>query len=222
MPATFTINNTSPVTQVYETATILSGQSFTPDVSQTSVYAKNIGLLADVLYNKVTLTINGNEFSGSQAVDILQTLSVLSAPFSEPTYRTKRDAITAPITVAPNNTINIDYALTEERYVCGGQMLVQNVEFGDYFSAEVNDVNGVIPAPYRPVVCEAHPTVAKYINKEYVLIHDGTNKLGKCEIDTRPLAAKVTAGLYLRVTYTAINTGSDRQIVMNYGLAKKL
>jgi hypothetical protein len=142
-------------------------------------------------------------------------------PFAEPTHRTKRNAVSAPVTCAINASTNLDFQLTEERYVSGGVLVAQNWEFGDYITAEIHDKDGVIPEAYRAATCEAWPTVASYITKEFVEPH-AVSGYGRAFIDTRPLAAKVTAGLYLRVVYTTLNSGSARQVIVNYHLAKKL
>ena len=136
-------------------------------------------------------------------------------PFAKPTFRTKRNATTSIVSCALNTSTVIDFDLTEERYVAGGMLLIENYEFGDYVTAEVNDKNGVIPEAYRAALCEAHPTVAKYIEKEWV---SGANH----SISTMPLNAKITAGLCLRVTYHATNSGSARNVLINYDLTKKL
>jgi hypothetical protein len=142
-------------------------------------------------------------------------------PFAEPTHRTKRDATAAVMTCAVDSATTVDYLLTEERYVSGGVMLVKNYEFGDYISAEIHDKDGIIPVPYRPAVAENYPTIAKYVIKEFVEPHNQSG-FGRAFIDTRPLSAKVSAGLYLRVTYHSTSTGTAREVVINYHTAKKL
>lgn len=152
----------------------------------------------------------------------------ISAPFAEPLYRTKMDATSEVVTIAVTNNPEVpyieavtDFLLTEEYYVSGGELGATNVQMGDYITAEVHDRDGVIPAPYRVALCENWPTVAKYIKKNWMILKTVSTN-ASIKIDTRPLTAKVTAGLYLRVTYYAKNTGSNRQIVMNYDLTKKL
>lgn len=143
-----------------------------------------------------------------------------SNPFAVPTYRTKRNATATLITIAPDSHEHIDFHLTAERYVAGGTLIVENGVFGDYAVAEIVDTDGVIPEPYRGVLCEAWPTVATYIEKEWIEVSGST--MSKHKIDTAPLNAKVTAGLYLRVTYYAVASGENRRVGVNYYLTKKL
>jgi hypothetical protein len=144
-----------------------------------------------------------------------------SKPFAEPTHRTKRHAVASAVTCAPDSYENVDFQLTEERYVSGGVLVAKNWEFGDWITAEIHDKDAVIPEAYRAATCEAWPTVASYIIREYVEPHSIAG-YGRAFIDTRPLAAKVTAGLYLRVVYNAAATGSSRLVIVNYHLSKKL
>jgi hypothetical protein len=140
-------------------------------------------------------------------------------PFAQPTYRTKRDADTSWTTCAENIVTHSDFQLTAERYVSGGDIIFKDSKEGDYLSAEVRDVNGVIPEAYRAALCEAHPIVAVYINKLWVMPVSG---YGSINIDTYPLNAKISAGLYLRVSYHATSEAGDRKMAVNYHLTKRL
>lgn len=159
--------------------------------------------------------------SGPQSVVISAPIAVASTPaalpFAQPTHRTKRDATPDIVTVPVNTPTPIDFQMTVERYVSGGEILVLNPEFGDYVTAEVYDKDSVIPSPYRAPLCEAWPSVAKYLVKQFI----NSSVMGTI-IDTYPLNAKITAGLYLRVTYYPTNTGADRKIAVNYHLTKAL
>jgi hypothetical protein len=141
-------------------------------------------------------------------------------PFAQPTYRTKRNATDSVLEVEPNSDGEVQFKLLQERYVSGGCLLVYNAQPGDYVVAEVEDVDGIIPAPYRAALCENHPVVATYIEKEWV--HANPDGLTTHEINTHPLNAKITAGLYLCLHYYAANSGQTRQIYINYYLTKKL
>lgn len=138
-------------------------------------------------------------------------------PFAVPTYRTKRDATESLVEIAANSSSHIDYRLNEEKYVQGGEIVYTNAEIGDYVSAEIYDKDSVIPEAYRASLCEAWPCVAKYVIKHFV--HPNKNIM---VIDTYPLNAKITAGLYLRITYYACNSGNTRTAGVNYYMTKKL
>lgn len=142
-----------------------------------------------------------------------------SQPYALPTYRTKRNA-TSNVTTCPVNTnTEIQYQITSEVYTQGGCLIVKNAEIGDYFYAEVEDIDGVIPSPYRAALCENWPVVSTYVIKEFIEV-TGTYSVNR--IDTKPLVAKLTTGLYLCLHYVAVNSGVDRQVAINYYFNKKL
>jgi hypothetical protein len=145
--------------------------------------------------------------------------------FAQPTHRTKRYA-TDIVTIAKNTSEEIGFQLPSELWSMGGCLLVENAEFGDYVTASVYDVDSVIPEPYRAALCEAWPVVATYIVKAYVKVEvPGTVQAGSIsniEVLTHPLIAKITAGLYLRLTYHAVDSGLTRRAAVNYYLLKKL
>lgn len=142
-------------------------------------------------------------------------------PFADPTYRTKRDT-SDWISCANNATTTIDFLITEERYVSGGQLIYYNTQEGDYITAEVYDKDGVIPEAYRAVLCEAWPSVGKYILKQ--MLRPGPSIYQTYEMSTYPLNAKVPAGLYLRISYVSANVAlaGSRKACVNYHLTKKL
>lgn len=148
------------------------------------------------------------------------------APFAQPLYRTKRDAIPNLISIEKNTTQNIDYTLASELYISGGGIIIENGEIGDYIVAYINDSNSTIPSEYRAALCEAWPIVAKYIIKGYVMVENPgsivAGSLTTHTIDTYPLNAKITAGLVLRIEYHAVDSGLTRRVGVNYHLSKKL
>jgi hypothetical protein len=140
-------------------------------------------------------------------------------PFAQPTYRTKLNATANILTIAPNSDADIQFLLTQERYVTGGSIVVKNAEIGDYIVAEVEDVDGVIPTPYRAALCENWPVVATYIEKQWIEVQ---GEYSIMKINTYPLNAKISAGLYLCLHYYAVNAGASREVAVNYHLTKKL
>lgn len=148
------------------------------------------------------------------------------SPFASPTHRTKHDATGELLTIEPGSSGEMDFLLTQERYVSGGSLVIENAEFGDYVIACVEDKNSLIPAPYRSSLCENWPIVATYIEKEFIEVtRPGSINLGSVtvhRIDTAPLNAKISAGLVLCVKYYATNVGSNRRLAANYHLTKKL
>jgi hypothetical protein len=164
--------------------------------------------------------------STPQPAAVIVTSQPDPVPFAQPTYRTKRDALPNLVSCAKGETADIDFVLTSERYVSGGEIIVENAEIGDYIVASVQDPNGLIPAPYRSVVCENWPMVAEYISKCFMPISvPGTIQAGSIStysIDTYPLNAKISQGLSLRISYHAVNSGLTRRVAVNYHLTKKM
>jgi hypothetical protein len=165
-------------------------------------------------------------FSGNAVLAPQNTVVASTPPFAQPTFRTKRNATGDIITVAPGADEEVQFMLASERYVSGGSLVIENAEFGDYVVAEVEDVDGVIPAPYRAALCENWPVVATYIEKEYIEVSTpGSVQTGAItvhKIQTAPLNAKITAGLYLCIHYYSVNSGLNRKLAVNYHLTKKL
>lgn len=150
----------------------------------------------------------------------------LFEPFAAPTYRTKHNATDALVSIQPGAIGEIDFTLTQERFVSGGSLVIENAEFGDYLIAVVEDESGLIPVQYRAALCEDWPIVAKYIEKAFVEVQvPGTMTPGAItvhKIDTSPLNAKISAGLTLSIRYYSANTGLTRRVAVNYHLTKKL
>lgn len=209
---------------------IQPGEYYTIQAIEDSRWANDSSLLIDIanaiaIVNDGTSDITDANIAIDYMKDNLPVESIIisqpnPAPFAEPSFRTKRSATANLVTIAPGSSGTIDYYITQERYVAGGTILVSGAQFGDYATAEVRDIDGVIPSPYRAALCENWPTVAKYIEKEWIEAHDSNIAMHK--IDTYPLNAKITAGLYLRVTYYTTNAGPNRTIGVNYFLTKKL
>lgn len=197
-----------------------------PETSRIE-WAHNDEVLSAIANNEVVILLNDVEIEGiDEQISKLRKEEVTSIvketpPFAKPDFRTKMSATTDITNCSINQSTNIDYQITEERYVSGGSCCIKNAKFGDYVTAEVYDKDGVIPEAYRASLCENWPCVAKYIEKRWVLVNDESKNIN-IFFDTYPLNAKISAGLYLRIAYHAINEGSTRQIIINYNLTKKL
>jgi hypothetical protein len=139
------------------------------------------------------------------------------APFATPSFRTKWDASPDVVTTAENQTVVMDYTMTEERYAHGGSIIFEGTKIGDKLEAMIVDPNGVIPEPFRAIVCEDYPIVAQYIYRHYLPAGEGVR-----ELNTYPLNAKITPGLVLRVTIHTCSTPGTRKFATNYLLTKKL
>jgi len=90
---------------------------------------------------------------------------------------------------------------------------------GDWISAEVNDKDGVIPEIYRDALTENYPTVSQYVIRAN-MSPDSSSKI--YTLNTYPLNAKLTPGLYLMIKYHASSEIGTRSFVSNYYLSEKL
>lgn len=143
------------------------------------------------------------------------------APFAKPDFRTKKNATSDWVSCPASADTPVDFKLLAKHYVSGGEIIFKNAKKGDWVCASVHDVDGVIPEPYRAALCENWPLVAKYIIKKWLVPTD-VDGYGFLKINTYPLNAKITAGLYLRVKYHASSEAGTRECAVNYDLAVKL
>lgn len=206
----------SSITIVLEYTTVFGSQ--TDCVFRTSISLDEETILSTLITNHVATPLP----SAIQTIEVSKMPSL--PPFADPLFRTKHNKTASSAIVANGSSGTIDYVLQEELYVSGGTLLVKNVQLGDWVSAEIRDINGVIPEAYRAATCEAWPTASQYIIGQYLEVYDSNSLWFKQGVDTRPLVAKISAGLSLRVTYNAANIqgASDRQIFVNYFLNKKV
>lgn len=137
------------------------------------------------------------------------------SPFSEPSFCVKRDAISSIATVSKNSSLNIDFKMLHTRFTHGGVLFGENIMLGDYVSACIIDLDGIIPEFMRGQFVD-YPIVTTYVVKEFI------KPVGCHEINTYPMGGEVGQGLYLRITYNATDSGEDRKIAINYYLAEKL
>lgn len=140
-------------------------------------------------------------------------------PFAVPTFRTKWNAASDIVTVNENSEAVIDLTTVDEIYCHGGEVLFEDVKFGDWIEAFIIDdeLNPVIPEPYRETLAEAWPIIATYIIKFYMSSGSGLKT-----INTYPLNAKITQGLKLRLKIHTCSEVGTRKFAANYFLTKKL
>lgn len=184
--------------------------------TETTVYFKAALSSADetILSTVVNAHIPQAVVQPAQAVKVEE-----QPPFAKPDYRTKRDGASTWVDVIENAVAQVDYQLTEERYVSGGECIVVGAKKGDWISAEVVDANGLIPEAYRASLCEAWPVVAEYVIKANLVPNENAKEY---ILNTYPLNAKISAGLVLRIKYHASSEVGTRSFVSNYYLTKKI
>lgn len=123
-------------------------------------------------------------------------------PFSQSTHRFQGDA-TSTGTCAINSTSNLDYSVGSADVVSGGEVIVENMQFGDYITMNV----------VHPITFDV---LQPYVKKHYI------NMAGDNKLDLRPLGAKVPTGLVIRTTYHAVNAGPTRNWAVNLYIFEEL
>jgi hypothetical protein len=205
--------------------TIAAGEYYTIQLIELSAWQSSDAVILDISNGSLVVNDGTQDFSAAIGVKYLLgsvvevTKLVEAQPFAQPTYRTKRNATADILSISPGTDEDVQFKLLAERYVTGGSLIVQNAELGDYITAEVEDVDGIIPEAYRASLCEAHPIISTYIEKNWVEVQ---GEFSIMKINTYPLSAKISAGLYLCLHYYAVNSGTTRKLGLNYHLTKKL
>ena len=222
------VKNNQLTSDIWVGQTIEPSEEYTLQSIDLNNWRDNLKVNADILSGLIGVS-DGNSYY-TNVVSALNYLkgsiinsSIISqpdpAPFAIPAYRTKRMKTTSIVSCDPNTNVEIAFKLPSELYSQGGNLIVQNAEFGDYITAEVEDIDGIIPAPYRAATCEAWPIVAQYIVGQWIEV---SGLYSNIILDTRPLIAKLSSGLYLCLHYYATNSGTARNIGVNYFMNKKL
>jgi hypothetical protein len=111
-------------------------------------------------------------------------------------------------TATKNATTNIDYKLTEERYLNGGQMIIQNQVIGDYVKFQVIDKDNILGYGSNVVLDE-------FISKWYI------REISSQPEILLPYPAKIPANLYIRIIYVSVGTSLDPSFYCNLYLHKK-
>lgn len=105
---------------------------------------------------------------------------------------------------------NIEYQVPEERYINGTRLMLQNQHFDDFANLEIWDHDGVLglgPIPFS----------LNNFAETWNFVSDQEDQ----GLFVLPYPAKLTAGLYVRLVYTAHGVDNDVKIKINYILHKK-
>jgi len=218
-------NNTSN-NGVWVGQSISANQSYTILESEIENWRNDDTVVADITLGILVANNGSEDLTPSDGIrlllrSIVEVSSLPEAmPFAKNLYRLKLNASGSVTTVAPNASGESLLKMDEERFVSGGTLVVKNAEFGDYISAEIADVDGIIPLELRASLCENWPTAVKYIEKQIVELSGGTYSVHK--IIASPLNGQIAAGLYLKINYFATISGSTREFYINYNLTKRI
>jgi len=95
-------------------------------------------------------------------------------------------------TATAGTTTNLDYLLSEERLVYGGEMILKDHAFGDKVAMQVVDVDNILGYG-------AGTVLGSYMSNWFV----SSDKQTQTQI-ILDYPTKISAGLYLRVAYTSV------------------
>jgi hypothetical protein len=204
---------------------VLANSDYTLNQTEYLKFGWDNIFLADVAAGKAKASDGSTDYTTLIEVESflrgeMSSVNVISQPpFATPEYRIKHYKVDK-VDCEANNTAEVDFLVASEIYIYGGSAIVTNFEIGDWIEAGIYDEDEVIPEAYRAALCENWPLVASYVVGEYLLPKYAG--VATFEINTKPLIAKITAGLYLKVIYHAINAGNTRSLYTNYFMLKKL
>jgi len=182
-------------------------------------FANDSVLITDIVNGVVKMSKDGaTDLSGSISahIDFLKTGATLSSDgvplarttaFADATnFRFRGTAMEG--TATKTSTTNIDFKLTEERYLNGGQMIIKNHVIGDYVKFQVIDKDNILGYGSNVVLDE-------FISKWYI-----TDTSTQPEI-LLAYPAKIVANLYIRIIYVSVGTLLDVNFYCNLYLHKK-
>jgi hypothetical protein len=130
-------------------------------------------------------------------------------------------------TATKNTTSNIDFAIgSVDRYMHGGQLVLNNHCHGDKYNFQVVDKDYVYagisyPATYNGTawsVAQPNGVVLKQFRKNWNVIAD-QNDQGTTNYN---FVAKIPANTYIRVVYTSVGTENDVSVCPNFLLVLKI
>jgi hypothetical protein len=182
-------------------------------------FANDSTLITDLANGIIKMSKDGStDLSGSISahIDFLKTGATLSTDgipltrntvFADATnFRFRGMAMDGIAT--KTTTTNIDFKLTEERYLNGGQMIVQNHVIGDYVKFQVIDKDNILGYGTNVILDE-------FISKWYLRDSNSQPEI------LLPYPARIIANLYIRIVYVSIGTVNDVNFYCNLYLHKK-
>lgn len=113
-------------------------------------------------------------------------------------------------TATKNTTSNIDYKLTEERYINGCNLILKNHAFGDSVKFQVIDIDNVIGYGNNVVLDE--------FGTDWYIAEDAQNQ----GVILLPYPAKILANLYIRIVYNSVGILLNVSVKCNLFLHKKV
>lgn len=171
-----------------------------------------------------------------QVEDIILKTEIVNEPRIEYTKKYFLKADCASGQVAANATANIDLKVVNkgaespiipaetyaEKFLKGGSVFGQNMEYGDYVKFQIVDIDGVLVElgeldqntfDYLKQLGGGAIIVKEYVCKHWIEPNCSTTNRIMAEAPGR-----IPIGLYIRCKYTAANTGNTRNIYINYDI----
>jgi hypothetical protein len=183
------IKNVSGATKTYAGQQLTNLQTYAIPSAEELAFASDVLLIADVALGAVEVYKDAALLLPSVGLQYIQNVlppAITPTALPDPAnFRFRGDA-TAWATCAPGTT-NLNYVVTEERYVDGGVVIVKDANPGDYCTFQV-----------------VHPqagVVEQFVNKWFVI--PGTGKM-----DVNVYRARVPAGLTIRIVYNNVGSTS--------------
>lgn len=108
-----------------------------------------------------------------------------------------------------NATTNVDFCITETRWINGAQLILKNHQFDDTANFQVVDVDGLFTPP---------GTVLDEFVEDWAVISDTQNQ-GVHMLD---YPARIQGGLYVRIVYKSTGTLDDVAVKLNFFLHERV
>lgn len=192
---------------------IQPGEYYTLEVQEYFKWANNSKVLSDIgsgalIYNENDTDITDVSVAINSLKDLTTKPVFLSSPFNESNgFRIRWKGFKG---IAVKNTIsNVDFLISEERYVNGGVLQLVNASEGDLFCYQVVDKDNIFGYG------------AGVVLDEFVSDWNVDPTIQTQGIYETTFLARIYAGLYIRVKYTSVGTENDVTIKLNLLLNKK-
>lgn len=215
--STYIHNNTGSDIYYFGVPVPASGSFLIPETMLVS-YANNDELLADIVAGTTGISLtNSAPSTGSDGVNLLKGVPAVDSegvPLVRPRAFASSDGFRARFkgiingTATKNTTTNLDYLVSEERFINGVRIIVDSHVFGDSIGLQVVDVDNILGY--------GAGLVLDTFGESWYL-DPTTSTQPDVEVS---YPAKISAGLYIRAVYTSTGTVDDVSVILNAFLHK--
>lgn len=158
-------------------------------------------------YSQAQNDTDKSNFTTSYLSTANKTIDV-TKPFADPIgFRARMKGVKG--TATKNTSTNIDYKLTEDRWINGVQIILKDHEFEDTVKFQIVDVDNIFGYGAGLVLDE--------FGSDWNLSSDKQDQ----GIYVLSYPAKILANLYIRIVYISTGTVNDVRATINYFLHKK-